>query len=119
METANNNYENEALDTMNIEIDANRPQWIDPVEVYDIASIQQGGCASGAYMPAVTYYTATQTMADHGNDILDYIEEQTGENPLNIQKPDDVVSWSGLACFYVSYAVELWAMQFDIDGIEY
>lgn len=35
------------------------PRWIDQdISPNDIAAICQGGCASGAYMPAVTYYQA-------------------------------------------------------------
>ena len=108
-------YENQLLDEMNIEIEAARPDWIDSVEVYEIASIQQGGCASGAYMPAVTYYTAKETMNEYGNEVLQFIEDQLGELP-KVPKGE---SWSGMAVFYLSYAVELWASQFDIDGIEY
>ena len=103
------------LDEMNETIEDARPAWIEPVEVYDIASIQQGGCASGAYMPAVTYHTAKETMNEYGNDVLQYIEDQLGEIP----QPDSGESWSGMAVFYLSYAVELWAGQFDVDNIEY
>ena len=110
-------YENNPeLAAMNEQISENMPAWIDSnLEVYDIAAIQQGGCASGAYMPAVTYYNARETMNEYGDEILDYIQIQLGELP----KPDDNISWSGLACFYLSYAVELWVNQFDIDHIEY
>lgn len=108
-------YENQELDEMNIEIDSQRPVWIDPVEVYEVASIQQGGCASGAYMPAVTYHTAKETMNDHGDDVLQYIEDQLGEIP----QPNSGESWSGMAVFYLSCAVELWAGQFDVENIEY
>ena len=103
------------LQEMNASIEAARPPWIKPVEVYDIASIQQGGCASGAYMPAVTYHTAIKTMSKYGDTVLQYIEDQTGELP----QPKASESWSGMAVFYLSYAVELWAGQFDIEGIEY
>ena len=106
---------NEELEEMNVQIEQARPQWTDSVEVYDAAAIQQGGCASGAYMPAVTYYAALQTMAEHGNDVLQYIEDQIGELP----QPRPGESWSGMAVFYLSYAVEMWAGQFGIDDIDY
>jgi len=95
-------------------IEAARPAWVEPVEYYDIASIQQGGCASGAYMPAVTYYQSRQTMSEHGDDVLQYIEDQIGELP----PVPTGESWSGIACFYLSYAVELWASQFDLSDVE-
>ena len=90
------------------ELDIDVPAWIEQdITGTDVASICQGGCASGAYMPAVTYYQAAQTMAKHGDDVLEYIEEQLGELPA-IPAGE---SWSGIAVFFLSYAVELWAMS--------
>ena len=80
------------------------PSWIDQdISLDDIRNILQGGCASGAYMPAVTDYQALATMEECGNDVLQYIEDAIGELP-------DVSgeSWSGMACKYLSCAVELW-----------
>ncbi len=82
------------------------PSWIEQdVTAQDIAAIMQGGCASGAYMPAVTYYTASQTMAEYGDYVLQYIQDALGELPTI---PADS-SWSGTAVLYLSTAVELWA----------
>ena len=88
------------------------------VTCYDIAAITQGGCASGAYMPAVTYHTSLMVMTDHGDAVLDYIEEQLGALPD--LPTDTLTSWSGMASFYLSYAVELWAMsvESELEGIE-
>jgi len=87
-------------------IDIEVPEWIDSdISASDVAAICQGGCASGAYMPAVTYYTAGKTMAKHGDDVLEYIEQACGELPT----PPDGSSWDGRACFFLSVAVELWA----------
>jgi hypothetical protein len=96
------NCETPVIDLLFCEI----PSWIEQdIAPYDVAAIVQGGCASGAYMPAVTYHRAAAVMADHGDDVLDYITQSTGHLPF---APADT-SWSGLACFYLSYAVELWA----------
>jgi hypothetical protein len=85
---------------------ADVPAWIEQdIESDQVQAIYEGGCESGAYMPAVTYYDARQTMAEHGDAVLDFIQEQVGELP----RPSDEVSWSGLAVHYLSYAVELWA----------
>ena len=82
------------------------PSWIDrDICPMTIASICNGGCASGAYMPAVTYYRANDTMAEHGDEVLDYIHNTLGELP----EPPHFESWKGRACFYLSLAVELWA----------
>ena len=86
----------------------NIPKWIDQdLSPNDIAAINQGGCESGAYMPAVTYYTASQTMAEHGDDVLDYLNEVEGDLPT----PRNDENWSGMACFYLSRAVEDWCLS--------
>lgn len=93
------------------------PDWIDQdITPCDVASIVQGGCASGAYMPAVTYYQALETMQKHGDDVLQYIQDNVGELP----KPSDDISWSGLAVFYLSYAVDLWACgaESELENVE-
>jgi hypothetical protein len=77
-------------------LDCDVPAWIgQDISAADIAAICQGGCASGAYMPAVTYYQAVKTMSEHGDDVLPAVPSDT--------------SWSGLALFFLSCAVELWA----------
>ena len=82
------------------------PAWIDQdITVYDLMAIQQGGCASGAYMPAVTYHQAAATMAEHGDTVLEYICDGFGELP----QTSSATSWAGIAVFYLSIAVELWA----------
>lgn len=91
------------------------PEWIEQdITPADVAAILQGGCASGAYMPAVRYSTALETMADHGDNVLQYIEDACGELP-------DVSgeSWAGMACKYVSAAVELWAagVESELDDM--
>lgn len=87
-------------------LDCDVPRWIDQdIDAATIASICQGGCASGAYMPAVTYYQARETMGEHGDDVLQYIEDQMGELPA----VPSGESWSGIAVFFLSVAVELWA----------
>lgn len=90
------------------------PDWIDQdISLDDIRNIIQGGCASGAYMPAVTYWQALKTMNDHGDDVLSYIEDELGDLPDVKGK-----SWSGMACKYVSYAVELWCSSVVDEATE-
>ena len=94
------NFDEEIADLVDV------PAFIEQdITATGVASIIQGGCASGAYMPAVTYYDAKQTMAEHGDDVLQYIEDRYGETP----QPPEGESWAGIACFYMSVAVELWA----------
>lgn len=86
-------------------LDIQIPAWIDQdISPYDVVGIYEGGCASGSYIPAVTYYTAMETMTEHGNDVFDYLEEVFGEIP---QIPKGT-SWCGVAMFFLSMAVELW-----------
>ncbi len=87
-------------------LDIDLPSWLsDDISPNDVAAIIQGGCASGAYMPAVTYYTAAKIMAEHGDEVLQYLEDNLGDLP----QPKRGESWSGLAVFFLSAAVELWA----------
>jgi len=90
------------------------PLWIEQdITPYDVAAICQGGCDSGAYMPAVTYYQALQTMNEHGDSIFDFLLDCFGDElPIH---PDGLRnhSWAGMACFYVSCAVELWASSVE------
>lgn len=96
------NCETEVSDLLNI----TQPEWIAyPLTAMDIASICQGGCASGSYMPAVTYNRAIDTMARYGDEVLEYIDDVLGELP----KFRSDVSWGGLCCIFLSLAVELWA----------
>ena len=86
------------------------PAWIDQtITGSSIAAINDGGCASGAYMPDVTYYDAKETMNHHGDAVMEFIEEHYGEIP----QPQTGESWSGIAVYYLSLAVELWAQQFE------
>jgi len=98
------NTETPIVDIPGLDIDV--PAWIDQdISPSEVAAIVQGGCASGAYMPAVTYATARDIMNNHGDDVLDYIEGVFGEIP----QPPKGESWSGIACYYLSMAVETWA----------
>lgn len=91
------------------ELGVDVPAWIDQdIDGSTLAAIVQGGCASGAYMPAVTYHEALATMAEHGDDILDFIESIYGYVPSLSPASG---SWAGIACNVVSEAVELWASQ--------
>ena len=92
------------------DLDIEVPDWIEQdITNHDIEAIIQGGCASGAYMPAVTYHQARETMGEHGDTVLTYIEDNYGELP-DIPKGE---SWSGIAVFFLSCAVELWATSVE------
>jgi len=86
------------------------PRWIEQdITPCDVAAICSGGCASGAYMPAVTYWQALETMNEHGDDIIEWIIE--GYDSLPFSK--ELLNWSQLAVFYLSVAVELWASSVE------
>ena len=96
----------------------NQPSWLKYMgeidSIAEMKDIQQGGCASGAYMPAVTYRTALETMHLYGDNITNYLIDRLGKLPVHT----GIRSWSELAVFYVSFAVELWAGQYDLDGVD-
>ena len=83
------------------------PDWIDQdITAQDIMAIMQGGCASGAYMPACSYWQAMQTMNEHGDDVLQYIDDAD----CNRFVADlNELSWGGMACHILSIAIEIWA----------
>ena len=93
----------------------NLPSWWPSKELLlsEISGIQQGGCAGYSYMPAVIYSDANEHMADWGDDILEYIEEQLGELPP-IPKGE---TWCAIASYYLSMAVELYVLQYDVEDI--
>lgn len=89
------------------------PAWIEQdISPYTIAAVVQGGCESGAYMPAVTYHMALKTMSEHGDDVLQYIEDQGIEFEFGTL---DETSWSGLASKCLSVAVYLWACSVESE----
>lgn len=91
------------------------PKWIEQdVTLYDLDAINYGGCASGAYMPAVTYYNAQQTMAEHGDTVLEFIADTIcDEMVLN---PHDT-TWGGFCVHVLSRAVEAFAASVDTDDL--
>jgi len=107
--------------------DVEFPDWIDRdsfvemnhdrdeeiVWVSSIKDLNYGGCASGCYMPAVTYYKARQTMAEHGDEVLAHIWEQLGEIPA--PSDDTHPSFSAACCHWLSMAVEMWAQTVLLD----
>lgn len=84
----------------------NVPRWIDQdITGVTIAAIYQGGCDSGAYLPAVTYREAYEIMGAHGDDVLQYLEDYGDELP---EIPAGR-GWRGVSVHFLSCAVELWA----------
>ena len=98
------------------------PDWVSPgVDPSTVAAIVQGGCASGAYMPAVTYFDAQNTMREAGNDVTAYLAEQGCED---LTYAPDKEAWSEFCCRVLSCAVESWAVQAEdelgaaLDAVE-
>jgi hypothetical protein len=90
------------------------PGWIDSgVTVGQVMAIIEGGSASGAYMPAVTYSDARKAFFSHESEVMDYIED-AGLTLLDMAFKVDSIS--ALVCAYMSLAVELWCGQ-NIDDI--
>lgn len=84
------------------------PAWIEQdITVCTVRAICQGGCVSGAYMPAVTYFDAKHTMAEHGEEIFDFITDHLGDSGLD----NDCTSFGMKCCAWMSCAVELWALK--------
>lgn len=85
------------------------PAWIEQdITCSDVAAVLQGGCESGAYMPAVTYHQALATMAEHDEAILDMVKN-TGATVPDVLE----VGWYRFACWLVSAAVESWCADIE------
>ena len=94
------------------------PEWIDKeqltevtssfIDLQTVAGIDELGCASGMYMPAVLYHKAAETMREHGDDIIAYVEHNRKEHCEEEMTIPPGTSWDGIAVMYVSLAVEYW-----------
>lgn len=97
----------------------NQPEFIKSMgaidSIADIQAIQQGGCASGAYMPAVTYSTALECMVSHNVSVESQLEGLGHEFTFYPSEE----TFSGFAVKIVSAAVETWAASFDLDGVDW
>lgn len=86
------------------------PSWIDDdITINQIRSVTEGGCDSGAYMLACAYYSATETMKEYGDDVVQYIEDSGSEVPAFKAGQ----SWVGYVCTVLSTAVEIWCSSAD------
>lgn len=77
-------------------------------DVAELIAISEGGCASGAYMPAVTYATALECMFYHSESVegqIEYMEELT----FNIGSE----TFSGFCVNLCAMAVESYVHNFD------
>lgn len=98
----------------------NQPAFLDFMgnieSISQIQAILQGGCESGAYMPAVTYHKAQQCMGECGDDVLDYLESRGYDIPT-----PEGLSWSGYCSVLCSMAVEAWCQHFsdNLDGVDW
>lgn len=83
--------------------------------ISELQAIQQGGCASGSYMPAVTYHTALQCMSEHHSEVEDLLSDYGPEFTFNPTED----SFATLASNIVAMAVEHWAGSFDLSGVDW
>lgn len=85
-------------------------------EISEMQAILQGGCASGAFMPAVTYGTAMQVMCEHSDSVESNI---TCVEELTFKPSED--SFSHFCTELVSTAVEDWCQHFSdiLDGVNW
>lgn len=82
----------------------------------ELQAVVQSGCASNAHR-SVFYYDANKCMSEHGDSVLEYIENNYGEIPA----PKAGVSWTQMGSDYLSMAIELWCGNFadDLNGVDW
>ena len=91
---------------LDLPTDVEIPAWVaQDTTPYTIASIAHGGCASGAYMPACYHHQAAETMAEHGDAVLDFLDDAGVTPSISLEN----CPWSGLACKILACAVDVWA----------
>jgi len=92
------------------------PEWIrgDDIDTAAVAAIVEGGCASGAWMPAVTYHMARETICKYSDAIDKYLAGSGIDLAEHLTlKPNQAIDC--LLCDIVSLAVEQWTAEvFDI-----
>ena len=95
------------------------PKWIDQdVTLYTANNVACGGCESGAYMPAVIYCKAQETMGEYGDDVLQYLDDVGLCEPIETSGK----TWLCIACDILSRACDIWFSSIDssegeiIDG---
>ena len=81
-------------------------------DVAELIAIYEGGCHSGAYMPAVTYFTAKKTFIEFEGVLCDYVDGYG--LALDLDKGDCFSNFCAKVC---SAAVESWVNSFS-DVIE-
>ena len=93
-----NDCGDESVKSFGIEV----PEWIDQdIICSQVTGVNHGGCESGAYMPAVTYHKALETMNRYGNAVLDYLDDISPGFEIDIEGK----SWGGIAVSILSSAV--------------
>jgi hypothetical protein len=91
----------------------NLPPWWPSCDlsIAEISGIQFGGCAGYAYMAVCDHASACDHMGIHGDEVLSYLDDIFGETPAI---PAGYSSWSGLATYYLSLAVECYVSQYNV-----
>jgi hypothetical protein len=97
--------ENTELREVGVEV----PSWIDQdITIGEVCQIVDFGCASGAYMPAVTYSSALNTMERYSVEVFDWLDDY-GPSAKEVLANSGAHSWSSIACDILSAAVESWS----------
>ena len=81
--------------------DISIPPWIEQ----DITPSTVAAIVHGGKQHDLCRLVSPRLMAEHGDDVLQFIKDEIGELP----QPARDESWSGIAVYYLSHAVELWA----------
>ena len=93
------------------------PLWVDISSLGEDVSwwfdLNQNGCESGMYMPAVTYHEARDTFKRYGAEMLDYLANQDIEwhEAFARKFKGELVDMNHLATFVYSVCMEMLAVQ--------
>lgn len=93
------------------------PLWVDITSLGEDVSwwfdLNQHGCESGIYMPAVTYHEARDTFKRYGSEMLEYLANQDIEwqEAFARKFKGELVDMDHLATFVCSLCMEVLAAQ--------
>ena len=84
-------------------------QWVNLTNLYTLAAVVQHGALSGVYAPCVNYNIAIKTMAEHGDSVIDFLDEFSMNYGDEISLED--TTWGEICVQFLSAAIDTLCSQ--------
>ena len=79
-------------------------QWVNLTNLYTLAAVIQHGALSGVYAPCVNYNIAIKTMDEHGDSVIDFLDEFVPGYGDQISL--DHTTWGQICVQFLSVAID-------------